>query len=127
MNEKFIHKILKENFEMERRYSESTGKSLSKFRTSTSQPNTLQNVSRKLSSQLSTKDLSHKSILKFKGKQRAKTAPHVSSLSVVESDSSSDEDSNFVMITSLPFHKLMAQRQNRQLRGDYSSDSDDDW
>ncbi|XP_063446060.1 WD repeat-containing protein on Y chromosome-like isoform X2 [Mytilus trossulus] len=126
MNEKFIHKILKENFEMERRYSESTGKSLSKFRTSTSQPNTLQNVSRKLSSQLSTKDLSHKSILKFKDKQRAKTAPHVSSLNVVDSDSSSEEDSNFVMITSLPFHKLMAQRQNRQLRGDYSSDSDDD-
>jgi hypothetical protein len=38
-----------------------------------------------------------------------------------------EDEANGVLITSLPFHKLLIKGREKPYRGNYSSESDDEW
>lgn len=102
---------------MERHHSDFTGKKLPPIRTFSSQP--------------SNNEGKHKSVSKGRDINRAKTAPQVLTIEKNrnnnESSSSSEDEANSVMITTLPFHKLLIKAREKPHTGNYSSESDDEW
>lgn len=102
---------------MERNHSDFSGKKIPPIRTFSSQP--------------SSNEGKNKSNSKSRDMNRAKTAPQVLTIEKnrnnIESSSSSEDEANGVMITTLPFHKLLIKGREKPHRGNYSSESDDEW
>lgn len=102
---------------MERNHSDFSGKRLPPLRTFSSRPNNIEGK--------------HRNINKRRNINRAKTAPQILTIEKnrnnIESSSSSEEEANGVLITSLPFHKLLIKGREKPYRGNYSSESDDEW